>query len=360
MIRAILVMPLLALLVQACGGGATGGSGVAAAPLEIMVAPVRLADVPKTLSLVGTLNAQERIAVSPEVGGIVAETPVDFGDRVEPGTLLLRLDDTEVSLRASAARAGVAQMDAVLAQARGRFERASALFKQTVLSKEEFDAATREIRVAEANRDASAKQLALAEKQVTDTEIRSPVGGFVEGRHVSAGQYVPAYTPVLQIVVVHPLKLHLDIPEHAIGAVRTGQPITVEVEAFPGEQFTATLTRVGSAIDETTRTLPIEGALPNPDGRLKPGQFAQAVLDLGRHKAIVVPRAAVTTFAGVRRSYVVRADGSVAARTIQAGLDLGEDVVITDGLSPGETVAVSHLERLADGVLVRHSTAPAS
>ena len=331
-----------------------------AASLEVEAATVRLVEVPNTLALIGSLNAQEHVVVSAETGGTVAEVGVDFGDAVDPGTLLLRLDDTEVALRAAAARAGLAQTDAMLEQARANHQRAAALLKQQVVSKESFESATRELRVAEANRDAAAKQLALAEKHVNDTIVRSPITGFVAARHVSVGQYVSAYTPVVELVVVNPLKLRVDLPERFVGAVRPGLPVSVAVEAFPGEQFAGVVTRVGSALDPATRTLPVESAIANPDVRLKPGQFAQVRLDFGTHEALVVPRPAVDTFAGSHRAFVVHPDGRVEARSVTPGADLGEEVVILTGLAQGETVAVSHLERLGDGIQVTPIARPAS
>lgn len=352
----LLLLPLTA----ACGGAPATGAAANQLPLDVQAASVRLATVPNSLSLVGTLNAQERVAVSAEAGGIVAEIAVDFGDAVGQDALLLRLDDTEAALRAAAASAGVAQADAVLVQVKSAYERATGLLKQNILSKESFDAATRELRVAEANRDAAATQLALANKHVRDTVLHSPVDGFVAERHVSVGQYVAPYTPVFDLVVTNPLKLRVEVPERFVGPIRAGLTVTVEVEAFPGEQFAGTVSRVGAALDASTRTLPVESAIPNPDARLKPGQFAQVRLELGTQEALVVPRAAIDTFAGIHRAFVIHTDGSVEGRTISPGPDLGEEVVVQTGLSADETVAVSQLERLADGVRVNPIVQPPS
>jgi len=351
---------LLLPLTGACRGAPTAGIATNQPPLDVQAASVRRATVPNNLTLVGTLNAQERVALSPEAGGIVAEIAADLGDAVGRGAVLLRLDDTEASLRAAAARAGVAQADAVLVQAKAAYERATGLLQQKVVSKDGFDGATRELRVAEANRDAAGTQLALANKNVTDAVLRSPVNGFVAARHVSAGQYVSPYTPVFDVVVTNPLKLRVEVPERFAGAVRAGLTVTVEVEAFPGEQFAGTVSRVGAAVDAATRTLPVESVIPNPDARLKPGQFAQVRLDLGAQEALVVPRAAIDTFAGIHRAFVIHVDGNVEGRTIEPGPDLGEEVVVQAGLSGDETVAVSHLERLADGVRVNPIHQPAS
>jgi membrane fusion protein (multidrug efflux system) len=345
---------LLALWGMALGCGETPATGAAdlAAPLEVQVATVRVRAVANEIAVVGSLTAQETLTVSPEIGGIVAEVAVDFGDRIERGALLLRLEATELALRAAAARAGLAQAEAIRAQARANHDRATALHRQQVMSAGELDAATRELGVAEANCTAAAQQVAIAEKHVADAVLYAPVSGFVAARRVTAGQYVMPYAPVLDLVVVDPLKLHVDVPERFVAALRPGLALRATLDAFAGETFAGTVTRIGSAVDPSTRTLRIEGTIPNPDGRLKPGQFAHATLDLGRQEAPVVPRAAVETFAGSHRAFVVHPDGRVEARPIVPGRDLGEDVVVLDGVRAGEVVATSHLERLSDGARV--------
>jgi membrane fusion protein (multidrug efflux system) len=352
MIRPILGA-LCAFMIWGCTHGPANSALLASADLAVEAAIARTARVPNTLDLVGSLNPRDRVVISAEVGGTVAEIPVDFGDHVESGALLLRLDRCEVSLHADVARAALAQAAAAYEQARTYHERAVALHRQHIISEQEFDRAVSESRVAEANRDAAAKQLALAEKHLADTTLLSPVDGFIAARHVVVGQYVTPYTPVIELVVVDPLKVRLDVPERFAGAVREGLPVTVELEAFPGEQFSGTVTRLGSALDGATRTLPVESTVPNPDARLKPGQFARARIDLGMQDAVVVPRAAIDSFAGTQRAFVIHDDGRVESRTITPGRDLGEEVVILNGIQAGETVAVSQLERLADGTQVR-------
>ncbi|MBI4518215.1 MAG: efflux RND transporter periplasmic adaptor subunit [Deltaproteobacteria bacterium] len=319
----------------------------------MQAAIARTAPIANTIELVGSLNPRDRIVISAEVGGTVAEVLVDFGDRIARDALLLHLDSREAALRADVARAALAQAAAACEQARTAHKRATAMHRQQVISEQEFDRAVSEWRMAEANRDAAAKQLALAEKHLADTALRSPVTGFVAARHVAVGQYVTAYAPVMELVVVDPLKLRLDVPERFAAAMREGLSATVELEAFPGEQFAATVTRVGATLDGATRTLPVESTVANPDARLKPGQFAKARIDLGMYDAVVVPRAAIDSFAGTQRAFVIRDDGRVEARTVSPGRDLGEEVVILDGIHAGETVVVSHLERLTDGTAVR-------
>ena len=326
--------------------------------VAVEVATVEEREVPQVLELVGSLEPDERIDVSPEVGGTISEVVVDFGDRVSRGSVLLRLRDEELSLIAAARRAAVAQAEAVLDRAKLDYDRVSALDRKKIVSQEALDQAESQLRIAEANREAAEQELAIAEKRVDDTVVRSPVDGFVSRRHVSPGQHVSPNAPVYELVVSDPMEIRVDVPERLAPGVRIGTPILIRLQAFPGREFSGAITRLGAAFDRDTRTLAVEGAIPNPDGTLKPGQFARVVLDLGPEAAIIVPRAAIDTFAGTHRAFVVDATGKIEARAVSLGRDLGETIVVLDGLDGGERVAVSHLDRLTDGVRVSMSRSP--
>jgi RND family efflux transporter MFP subunit len=282
----------------------------------------------------------------------VSELSIDLGDAVESGDLLLRLNPDELELLAAAARAALAQTKAVIEQTRAAYRRARQLHEQSIASEVELENALSQLRVAEANHNAAAKQLAIAEDHVEDTSLRAPLSGFVAVRNVSVGQFVQPYTAVLELVVVDPLRLRLDIPERHVGAIREGMPVIVTLEAFPGEEFAGQIARIGAALDPNTRTLLVEAAIPNADRRLKPGQFAHTTLDLGMEDAIVVPRAAVDTFAGTHRAFVIDPTGHLEARSVTPGRDLGETVVILEGIDAEELVAISHLDQLTDGLQV--------
>lgn len=347
----------LALLGAGCSRNPGGGQAVAdASLLEIRVAMARERSIPDSVRVVGSFLANERVVLSTEVAGTVVEMPVDFGDRVRKGDVVARLDPREPALRLEAARAALAQAQAVLDRARANHERSQQLYRQKILSRELLDGVVSEWRVAEANREAAAKQLALAEKHAADTTIRSPLDGFVVVRHSAVGQYVAPAVPLIELVSVDPIKLQLDLPERVLGAVRAGQTVNVETEAFPGRVFAGTVARVGSVLDPATRMLPIQCFVPNPDAQLKPGQFAVATIDLGSRPAVLVPRSAVDSFAGTHRAFVVGPDGGITARGVVLERDLGIDVAIAEGVRPGEVVAVSRLERLADGMRVRPVT----
>jgi membrane fusion protein (multidrug efflux system) len=110
--------------------------------------------------------------------------------------------------------------------------------------------------------------------------------------------------------------------------------VKLTIDAKADTTYTGTITRIAPALDESSRTLLIEAEVANPDGALKPGFFAHVTMDLGRDRALFVPNLAVLRYAGVARVFI------------------GDRVEITGGLKEGERVAVSEVDRLADGTVV--------
>jgi membrane fusion protein (multidrug efflux system) len=169
---------------------------------------------------------------------------------------------------------------------------------------------------------------------------------------VHVGEFIATNAPDVEIVVDDPLRLTVTVPERFSSSLRIGLPVALEVDSRPGERFPAFVSRIAADVDPRTRTIAAEATVPNPERRLKPGQFARAALDLGARAAVLVPRAALLTFSGTNRVFVVGEDGIVESRVVITGRDLGEEVVIVEGVSAGERLATSHLERLGSGVRV--------
>jgi RND family efflux transporter MFP subunit len=172
----------------------------------------------------------------------------------------------------------------------------------------------------------------------------------VRERHATPGQYLAAGAPVVTIVKVHPLRLRLSIPEREAAAVRAGQRVRVTLEGDTAVHE-GRVARVSPAIEETSRTLSIEAEVANPAGTLRPGAFANAdVVTETRDTTILVPAAAIVSFAGVERVFVVK-DGKAAERRVTTGRRDGARVEVTEGLSAGDHVVVKP-GNLVDGEAV--------
>ncbi len=365
------------------------------AGLPVTITPVRTQKVQRTVEFVGTLYANEEVAVSSEVEGRILSIAADLGDRVSPGQLLAKIQDTEfrfaveqteASLKETLAKLGVEKVPpqdfdvaktsavikakAELDDAQVNLKRMKTLYDEKVISAQEYDTVATRAKTALANyknsleeakalvASAYAKeaQLGTARKKLRDTMILAPLAGSISKRSISAGEFVKVATQLFSIVQDHPLKLRGMIPERFAPDVQTEQVVEAKVDSFPDKIFKGKLTRISPSSDTTSRSFMIEGLLTNPERRLKPGFFAHAtVLTHVDPNALTVPQQALVTFAGISKVFVVQNDVA-RERVVQTGVRVGSnEVEITAGLKPGELIAISGLTRLTDGAPVKVS-----
>ncbi len=365
------------------------------ARLPVTITPVRTQKVQRTVEFVGTLYANEEVAVSSEVEGRIASIAADLGDRVSQGQLLAKIQDTEFrfaveqtegSLQETVAKLGlekvpppnfdvtrtsvVIKAKAELDDAQANLKRMKALYDEKVISAQEHDTvATRaktalasykssleEAKALVASAYAKEAQLGTARKKLRDTVILAPLAGSISKRSISAGEFVKVGTQLFNIVQDHPLKLRGMIPERFAPEVQTGQTVEVKVDPFPNRVFKGKLARISPAAEVASRSFLVEALIDNPERQLKPNFFAKAAIwTRVDPNALTVPQQALVTFAGVTKVFVV--ENAVAhEREVQTGIRVGtNEVEITGGLKPGELVAVSGLTRLIDGTAVKVS-----
>ena len=381
-----------ALLASACSTETRASSSPVPepAPLAIEAAAVESRAVDRFLRVTGSLAADEQAEVSAETSGRVIATPVERGTRVAAGALLVRISAAETSAQLLEAEANAAQIEARLGLPAGEpfdprrvpdvmnaqasldwaeaeFARIQSLLEQKVVSQSEFDqrrtqvdAARQQYRVAVNTAEQSYRSLqaararvALARKAAADTEVRAPFAGLVAERVVSVGDYVTRGTRVATVVRVDPLRVELTVPEQAIAQIKVGQAVRLTVDAYPDEEFAATVRFVSPALRTDQRALTVEAIAGNRDGRLKPGLFATAhIQQPATAAALLVPAAAVETVAGTSRVYVIK-DEKAEERIVTLGQTAGSEVEITSGVAKGEIVVAEPRGRIVDGQAVR-------
>ena len=319
--------------------------------LTVQVATPTKRTVQRTGRGQGALFAHEKVVLSNKQAGYVSTVHVDFGDRVTRGQTLAQMEREELSLQVDLAESAVKQAQAMHIRAKAENERMQQLFAEQIIPPQRRDVAEAEYKVADAQVEIAKKSLSLAKKRLRDTRIVSPVDGFVQERFANQGEYKTAASKLFEVVVVNPLKLRAPVPERFAAVAQIGMPLRVEVEALPGEVFEGKLSRLAAQVDHRTRTLLIEAEIPNADKKLRPGYFAHITGVLGEEEALFIPRAGVSRFAGVERVFVVH-DNVVTSREVTSGMEDGEWIEIATGLAEDESVAVSSLSRLADGMAV--------
>lgn len=333
-----------ALALGGCGNahaGAESTDGEAAVRIinvEVMeLAPTAFVD---EIRLTGAVQANQDVQVAAEESGVIREILVEKGARVRAGEALAKIDDAVLA-------AQVAQARAAAELASQTWERRKRLWEESQVGSE---IAYLEARFAAEQTAASLRAL---EERLARTTIRAPFDGVLEDRRVEVGSMVSPGMVVARVVDLDPVKIAAGVPERFAPDVKVGAEATIGFDVFPGESFTARVRYVGSTVDPQSRTFPIEVALPNPRGLIKPemvSNIAVARRDLAG--ALVVPQDALVR---VEDGYVVfvvaqRDQATVAeARRVRVGPSQRNLVVLEAGVEPGDRLIVVGQKSVADG-----------
>jgi RND family efflux transporter MFP subunit len=352
-----------------CGRAASTDTSAAqaGAPVAVTVAPVKTQDEPVTLEATGSFEADESSDVAPDAAGRVVATPVDVGQFVKHGAVLVRLQGIDAGLRLDEARAAVSRAEASVKLAESQntlaqttAQRYAALqatgdVSNTIAdqAKTGAETAVQNVNTARATLAQARAQLALAEKAVADVAIVAPFSGYISDRRVSLGEYVQPSNPVVTLLKIDPLRLRLTIPGIQAGQVHVGQTVTATVDAFPEQSFTGKITAINPAITAESRSFTAEARVPNPSAVLKPGMFSVATIDQGRTvKTMLVPRRAVIEDANTNsyRVFIIDKDNKARLRVVQLGArEVGDNTRIVSGIQGSDRVATSNLAQLYDG-----------
>ncbi|HAV62658.1 MAG TPA: efflux transporter periplasmic adaptor subunit, partial [Verrucomicrobiales bacterium] len=250
-------------------------------PTQVVAVPARLEVVSESLSLVGTLAANEQVEIKSETDGTISRINFEEGQIVEEDRLLVALDETKSA-------ASLSEAEANFALSRANYERARQLLDDKLISQQEFDQTAASFAANEA-------AVQLRRRQLQDARIHAPFGGVVGTRMVSPGQVISRNTTLTWVVDLDPLKVEVNVPERFLSQVLPEQKIALNVAAWPGESFSGRVFFVSPFVNPETRTMLVKAEVPNPDLRLKPGMFAGLELTLQvRTNAIVIPESAIS------------------------------------------------------------------
>jgi RND family efflux transporter MFP subunit len=353
-VRLAPVLVLSSIAVASCGrsqGASPPREGGSA--LRVRVAPVTVQDVVYQIKALGSLEAEEMVQVTAEVGGAVAAVEFHEGDRVTPETVLVRIDPDRYRLEAERAEATYKKALADQHRADADLERREQLAREQLVAPEELNRAKQESErlVAEAAAAKAARDIAL--QNVRRSEVRPSRAGVINTKAVETGQYVREGTVLATLVDVSRLRLRFKVSETESLQTREGGEVSFKVAALGDRSFAGRIYHVGEVADPATRQVEVLAWVKNP-GVLKPGFFAEVALDAESRKgALVVPEAAIQASEKGFVTYVVN-QGKAQMRPVQIGLRTGSGTVeILSGLEGGETVVVEGSDRLADGVLVQ-------
>lgn len=315
----------------------------AAIPVEVAVA--RRGSIAAAWRGSATLEAEAEAEVVARASGIVESLSVEEGDTVSQGDVLARLDDDQLRIEVSRAKAN---MDKLTAD----FARAKQVYAEKIISLEAFDRIRFDLQAAKAAHD-------LALLNLKYSVIRAPISGVVSARHIKVGNLVNVNTPAFHIIKFDPLLAVLHVPEREIYKLQRQQTADLRFDAYPGETFTGTVTRINPVVDPATGTVKVtvemdDGAQP----KLKPGMFGRVLIFYDRHDdTLIIPGEAIVTEDARDAVFVIKA-GKATRTPVTVGFSQNGDVEILDGISDEAVVVTTGQTSLRDDSLVEFVDAP--
>ncbi|MDH7578270.1 MAG: efflux RND transporter periplasmic adaptor subunit [Bacillota bacterium] len=359
------------LLVAGCGSRAAG-------KVTVEVLPVSEGAITTDLEITGVLAPNRTVNIFSKLAGVVDVVGADVGDRVAAGQLLLQIDTRELNAQleqaqaavrvaksqAEDARIGIEAARVELDLAQKTCERIKKLADAGAASPSQLDEAQSRLEGAgkkyqdfakkyEAANNTIAVQQAAAgviSAQISNSRITSPIGGVVTNRNINPGELASPGVPLLTVADVGVLKLQGMVSQEAVPLLSVGQEVKVAVDALPGRSFVGRISRVGPVAATTGQYFPVEVSVSGGSG-LVAGMTARATIRITGPKGVVVPLAAVKTGDGQSCVFVV-SRGRAVLRPVRLGLRGNEEVMVLQGLRPGEQVAVSNVGALQDGMAV--------
>lgn len=289
---------------------------------------------------IGSLSPFEEVIVSAEVDGILKDIKAEEGTIVSKGMLLATISEIDYELDVKRSEAALKQAEATFANTKLEFQRKSALYKEQLVTQQQFDDVSTRLSLSEAEVEKAKSTLSLARQKLFKTRIYSPIDGVVKEKKVTAGNYVRNGSNLFVIIKNNPLKLFFTVSEKDIGKLKKGQDVIFRVDAFGDREFKGKVNIIYPSLEEKTRSLQVEALTPNTDGLLKPGLFAKVTLFTGEAKeAILIPSISLI-YEGEKVSAFV-AEGDVARLR---KLRIGQQYKISSKIEGADSKVIEYIE----------------
>lgn len=301
---------------------------------------------------VGSLEAVRGVDITAEITGKIIEITVEDGSQVEAGQVVARLDadSLRAELRGARAEASLAEIQR---------DRQSRLREKNAVSQADFDQARSRLEQARARVDDISAQL-------DQKTIRAPFGGHLGIVEVDVGQYLRPGDPIVTLQTLDPISVDFTVPQQELARIEVGLLVVVRADAFE-QRFSGRITAISPKVNQQTRNVAVRGRLGNPDGRLRPGMFVDAAVELPQQeKVITLPQTAITYNPYGDSVFLVNESTTgageavltVERKFVRTGATRGDQVQILDGVVEGERVVTSGQLKLRNGSRVTIADAP--
>jgi membrane fusion protein (multidrug efflux system) len=339
-------------------------------PPVVEVMEIKTTNAPSSVEFIGQLDSPQNVEVRARVEAFVDKMLFTEGTEVKEGQPLFKLDDKPFQEQLAAAKGRLAEAKAALNKYDKDVARLTPLAAKKAVPQQDLDNALASVDVGKASVISAEAVVQSAILDIGYCDVHAPVTGLIGAKQVSIGDLVGKGQPTLlaTISVLDPIWFYCNVSEvDYIKAESELQRTGKHIEQLPVSLILANETKhpdqgkfvfIDRAVDPKTGTLRVRAQFANAQKVLRPGMFGRIKVDLGtRPDSIAVPERAVTELQGKNFVWAVGSDNKVTQRSVKVGGQLGEDLLITEGLKPGERIVVEGLQKVREGAPVQPKTA---
>ena len=323
--------------------------------VAVETAKVEIMDLDDSAMFSGNLKAAGSFILSPKVAGQLAQLYVDIGDTVSRGQVVGQLEDSLFRLEFDKAKANLEQAASSLAEAQKELDHSRQLLAKHFISQDEFDRINAKYVTEQAKHRAALAAKNAAEIQLSHTRIKADWSGgpstrVIGERFAEPGQLLSAGAPLVSVLDISSLKVEIDVIESDYTRLKVGQTATLNSDSWPGEEFSARVSRIAPMLQESSRQARIELNVENPGQKLKPGMYARAKIVFQTKSGVrAIPSAALSKHRGEEGVFLVdKAASTVAFVPVEKGLVTASHVEILSPDLQGEVVSLGQ-DQLQDG-----------
>ncbi len=278
--------------------------------------------------------------------GRIDKILVNVGDRVKKGQLLVVVDPIQTQNTIEQARQNINQAQANLDYTKANYERYANLYKENVISKQEFEKMQMQYKTAQAQLEAAKAAYNGASSVLNYFYIRAPFDGIVAKKYVDEGQVVSPMQPILNLIDPNDLEVKFYIDENVYKHIKLNQEIPISIN---GNILQAKIVTISPKADEISHTYLIKGKIV--DSNVNVGDYAVAKIPVGEKHTILIPKSCVLKRAGIEGVIVVK-NGIANYQMIETGLNFGDFIEVLSGLNPNDKIATTNLSLINNGDVI--------
>jgi len=350
-------------------------SEISSQHIHVDVVMPKVTQSDRALTLPGSIEPMAETTLYPQANGYVRRFVVDIGDSVKKDQMLAEIDTPELDQQIQQADAMLLQVQAQVLQAKANqglaqtdLTRYKALTPSGVTSESELDQKRAQAEVGDANLSVANAAVGAQQANIrrlsqlkSFARVVAPFDGKVTARWAEKGALVTTgnATPLFRVAAIDPARVFIQVPQDVVPSIKAEIPAMISIREYPTKEFAGKISRSSGQLDSASRTMRTEVRVPNPNGELVPGMFANIALTLpAPHKVLEVPSTAVISDARGVFAAIVNPDNTIHIVPVVIERDTGPTIEVSTGLREGDRIAKIASSQLIEGMTVDVSVAP--